>query len=104
MAYSERVLILTPAKDAARYVGTYLRGLYSLTYPRHLLSLAVLEGDSTDGTYELFARHLPELNGVLRSAELHLSAAKRLILLTWGDLINRKYPQQPLQPLNVPCD
>lgn len=33
-----------------------------------------------------------------------LSAAKRLILLTWGDLINRKYPQQPLQPLNVPCD
>jgi hypothetical protein len=33
-----------------------------------------------------------------------LSAAKRLILLTWGDLINRKYPQQPLQPLSVPCD
>lgn len=33
-----------------------------------------------------------------------LSAAKRLILLTWGDLINRKYPQQPLPPLNVPCN
>ncbi len=33
-----------------------------------------------------------------------LSAAKRLILLTWGDLVNRKYPQQPLQPLNVPCN
>jgi hypothetical protein len=32
-----------------------------------------------------------------------LSAAKRLILLTWGGLINRKYPQEPLQPLNVPC-
>src|SRR5215218_6016926 len=71
MAYSERVLILTLAKDAARHVGTYLRGIHSLTYPRQLLSLAVLEGDSTDGTYELFARHLPELNGALRSAELH---------------------------------
>jgi len=33
-----------------------------------------------------------------------LSAAKRLILLTWGNLVNRKYPQEPLQPLNVPCN
>lgn len=32
-----------------------------------------------------------------------LSAAKRLILLTWGDLVNRKYPQVPLQPLSIPC-
>jgi len=71
MAYSERVLILTPAKDAARHVGTYLRGLYSLTYPRQLLSLAILEGDSIDSTYELFAQRIPELNGTLRRAELH---------------------------------
>ena len=71
MAYSERVLILTPAKDAARHVGTYLRGIHSLTYPRQLLSLAVLEGDSTDDTYELFAQRLPELNEALRRAELH---------------------------------
>ena len=70
MADSERVLILTPAKDAARHVETYLRGLYSLTYPRRLLSLAVLEGDSADGTYELFAQRLPELRGALRGAEL----------------------------------
>jgi hypothetical protein len=62
---------LTPAKDAARHLATYLRGVYGLTYPRELLSLALLEGDSTDGTYELFARHLPELNGTLRRAELH---------------------------------
>jgi hypothetical protein len=33
-----------------------------------------------------------------------LSAAKRLILLTWGDLINRKYPQEDLPTLNVPCN
>lgn len=71
MAYSERVLILTPAKDAARHLGTYLRGVYGLTYPRRLLSLAVLEGDSSDGTYELFARQMPELRGALRRAELY---------------------------------
>ncbi|HEX3558796.1 MAG TPA: hypothetical protein VHU19_06315 [Pyrinomonadaceae bacterium] len=32
-----------------------------------------------------------------------LSAAKRCILLTWGDLVNRKYPQEPL-PFPLPCD
>src|ERR1700753_344380 len=71
MAYSERVLILTPAKDAARHVGTYLRGVYSLTYPRQLLSLAIFEGDSIDSTYELFAQRIPELNATLRRAELY---------------------------------
>lgn len=33
-----------------------------------------------------------------------LSAAKRLILQTWGDLVVRKYPQEPIAPLSVPCD
>lgn len=33
-----------------------------------------------------------------------LSAAKRLILLTWGDLVNRRYPQEALSPLSLPCD
>jgi hypothetical protein len=33
-----------------------------------------------------------------------LSAGKRLILQAWGDLVVRKYPQQPLQPISVPCD
>ena len=33
-----------------------------------------------------------------------LSAGKRLILETWGNLVNRKYPQEPLPPLSVKCD
>lgn len=32
-----------------------------------------------------------------------MSAAKRLILETWGGLINTGFPQQPLQPITVPC-
>jgi hypothetical protein len=71
MTHSDRVLILTPAKDAARHLETYLRGVYGLTYPRHLLSLAFLESDSADGTYEAFARCIPELSGALRRAELY---------------------------------
>lgn len=33
-----------------------------------------------------------------------LSAGKRIILKTWGDLVIRKYPRQPLPPIVVPCD
>ncbi len=33
-----------------------------------------------------------------------MSAAKRLILETWGGLVNTGFPQQPLQPITVPCD
>ncbi len=70
MTHSERVLILTPAKDAARHLDTYLRGLRSLTYPRELVSLAFLEGDSADGTYEALQQRLPELRGAFRRAAL----------------------------------
>jgi hypothetical protein len=47
------VLILTPVKDATSHIETYLKGLERLTYPRELLSLGMLEGDSTDGTFAL---------------------------------------------------
>jgi hypothetical protein len=33
-----------------------------------------------------------------------MSAAKRLIMETWGGLVNTGFPQQPLQPITVPCD
>jgi len=45
------VLILTPVKDAASHIETYLTCLERLSYPRELLSLGMLESDSTDGTF-----------------------------------------------------
>lgn len=45
------VLILTPMKSAKKYLDGYFGALRRLTYPRHLLSLGVLESDSADGTY-----------------------------------------------------
>src|SRR5687767_496997 len=68
---TDHVLILTPVKNAARYVETYVRGLSRLTYPRHLVSVAVLESDSSDETYELFERELTELNSIFRRANLY---------------------------------
>lgn len=47
---SATVLVLTPVKTAARFLDSYFAGLESLTYPHHLLSLGILEGDSRDDT------------------------------------------------------
>jgi hypothetical protein len=51
------VLILTPVKDAARFLPRYVALLRRLTYPTRLLSLGLLEGDSTDGTAALLTRY-----------------------------------------------
>jgi hypothetical protein len=71
MTYSDRVLILTPIKDAASHLNTYLKGLLSLTYPQHLLSVALLESDSSDGTHELLVQRIEELDATFRRAALY---------------------------------
>jgi peptide chain release factor subunit 1 len=45
-----RILVLTPMKNASKYLDGYFANLIRLTYPHELLSVAILEGDSTDGT------------------------------------------------------
>ncbi len=55
------VLLLTPLKNAARFLPRYFELACALEHPRERLSLAFLEGDSDDGTRdllrELVARH-----------------------------------------------
>lgn len=46
------VLILTPVKNASAYLDGYFERLEGLTYPKSRLSVALLEGDSDDGTFE----------------------------------------------------
>ena len=46
-----KVLILTPMKSSERHLETYFAALGRLTFPRRLLSLGILEGDSSDDTY-----------------------------------------------------
>jgi glycosyltransferase involved in cell wall biosynthesis len=49
--FDAKVLILTPMKSATKHLDAYFSALAKLTYPRRLLSLGILESDSTDGTY-----------------------------------------------------
>ncbi len=56
-----KVLILTPVKDAARFLAHYWDQLCTLTYPHDRISVAFLESDSSDGTYALIASNLAAL-------------------------------------------
>ncbi|MGJ5818496.1 hypothetical protein [Paludibaculum fermentans] len=64
------VCILTPVKDAAAHIDQYFQCLRRLDYPRNLLSLGLLEGDSSDGTYELLESRLPEIRSEFASARI----------------------------------
>lgn len=54
----ERILILTPLRDAAPYLIKYFDLLTDLTYPHHLIDLAFLVGDSTDDTLVVLSSEL----------------------------------------------
>lgn len=64
------VLVLTPVKQAADHLDAYFAALSRLDYPRDRLSLGLLEGDSTDGTFERLEAVLPALRTEYRSAKL----------------------------------
>ncbi|KAH0543832.1 hypothetical protein FGG08_001871 [Glutinoglossum americanum] len=54
----ERVLILTPLRDAAPHINKYFDLLSELTYPHNLIDLAFLVGDSKDDTMAILASEL----------------------------------------------
>jgi hypothetical protein len=66
----DRILILTPVKDAASVLDAYFARLAGLTYPRRRISLGFLESDSVDGTYEVLVERLPALRRRYRRARL----------------------------------
>jgi len=57
----ERVLILTPLRDAAAYLPKYFDLLSELTYPHHLIDLGFLVGDSTDDTLAILSAELDRI-------------------------------------------
>ena len=57
----ERVLILTPLRDAAEHLPKYFDLLTALTYPHHLIDLAFLVGDSVDDTLAVLAAELARI-------------------------------------------
>jgi len=65
-----KVLILTPVKDAVRFLPRYWEKLKALTYPHDRISVAFLESDSIDGTYTFIEENLPALQAEFAKAKL----------------------------------
>ncbi|KAJ6164206.1 Mannan polymerase II complex anp1 subunit [Penicillium chermesinum] len=61
VANRERVLILTPLRDAAPYLEKYFDLLYKLSYPHELIDLAFLVGDTKDDTLANLASELDRI-------------------------------------------
>lgn len=61
VANEERVLILTPVKDAAQHLSKYFELIAELTYPHDLIDLAFLVGDSQDDTLAVLASELERI-------------------------------------------
>ncbi|KAK4147949.1 Anp1-domain-containing protein [Dichotomopilus funicola] len=57
----ERVLLLTPLKDASRYLSKYFELVAKLTYPHDLIDLAFLVSDTTDDTVAVLAAELDRI-------------------------------------------
>jgi hypothetical protein len=64
------ILILTPVKDAEQFLENYFKQLYQLTYPHALISVALLESDSSDHSYPLLVHELPKLRENFRSVSV----------------------------------
>jgi hypothetical protein len=64
------VLILTPVKDAAHDADGYFARLGSLTYPKDLLSVGILESDSRDGTYDIFRTYCRHSSTAFRKVRI----------------------------------
>lgn len=74
------VLILTPMKNTKKHLRRYFDLIDQLDYPRELLSIAILEGDSHDGTW-------PELINQ-SSSRRHLYASLKIDKYDTGLKIN----------------
>ncbi|PNY21678.1 Mannan polymerase II complex ANP1 subunit [Tolypocladium capitatum] len=57
----EKILILTPLKDAAPHLSKYFELLAELTYPHHLIDLAFLVSDSKDNTLAVLSSELDRI-------------------------------------------
>lgn len=57
----ERVLMLTPLRDASSHLPMFFSHLRNLTYPHNLIDLAFLVSDSRDDTLSMLTRMLEEV-------------------------------------------
>lgn len=77
----ERVLVLTPLKDAAPYITKYFDLLSELEYPHNLIDIAFLVSDSSDDTLAVLSA---ELDRVQKRKDKVPFRSAQIIQKDWG--------------------
>ena len=67
----ERVLILTPLRDAAHHLNKYFDLVSALEYPHHLIDLAFLVGDTKDETLATLVTELDRIQSRADKVSFH---------------------------------
>ena len=67
----ERVLILTPLKDAASHLPHHFASISNLSYPHHLIDLGFIVGDSTDDTSVALVKEIEKLSETENASSFH---------------------------------
>lgn len=91
-----------------QFVYSQVLYVYDMLYPvmdlfMPLGNLQRVEG-AIDQLMHMVSANLVTTSTLYMPVTRELSAGKRLILETWGGLVQRNYPPQPLSPVEVPCD
>ena len=92
---------------AWQFVYNNIFYVYDMLYPAmdQIIPLGNQQAVQTniDAILERISETIVDTTGFMPVTR-EMSAAKRLILETWGGLVNAGFPQQDLPPIQVPCD
>ena len=81
----ERVLILTPLRDAGPYLNKYFDLLVELTYPHDLIDLGFLVGDSADDTMAILSSELDRVQKMPGNVPFHSAT---IVEKDFGKVVN----------------
>jgi hypothetical protein len=93
----EKILVLTPLKDAEPYLDRYFELLDRTTYPNKLISIAFLVSDSSDGTIESLQAHANQLQSRWTNRFESIRIFKKDFEFDLPNEQRHKYEMQPLR-------
>ena len=91
MNHIDRVLILTPLRNAAAHLERYFELLVQLSYPHEAVDLAFLVGDCTDETLSILRRKVDDLQS--RSNQAYFRSAM-IIEKDFGDTLGQSVEER----------
>ncbi|ELT96837.1 hypothetical protein CAPTEDRAFT_176241 [Capitella teleta] len=80
----QSILVLTPISNSRNFLDQYFRLLCSLTYPHNLITIALGEDSSTDGTYQYALEMAETFAPYFRDIQVHKLDPPRVAPIPYG--------------------